>query len=495
MHPAGDLLHGKIHSSAAPGRLRFPPFRRMTLCRRPRRGRLKAPVHLRVRLFTGDNNVTETELFHQPTMIHADALQDVLQPETAPHAVDELLGKQLDVYDIRTFLGRGAMGRVYLAQHRDLHRPVALKILAPQVALDNGDYVLRFQNEGRAAASLVHPHIVTVHAIGEAQGYHFLEMEFLPGQSLQSVIRSERRLDPIRATRIGYQISEGLALAHSTGMIHQDLKPDNILMSHQGFPKLADFGLAKRLSGLQGAPAGLMGTPHFMAPELFRGEHAGPASDVYALGVTYFLMLTGTYPFDGKSLNSLMNAVLHDPIPNLRKLHPEIPLEMAECVNMLMAYDPRQRPQNGIAAAQLLSAILGELQDVDWLLREAFGKDSRVSWESENGCYRVRLDLGDGRRQTVFVEPSKHTAAERLLLIYSVCCPSDPAYYEFALRLNSEIAHGGLAIRSVAGRDHFVMLDSYPRSTVDVEEIRRSVHEMATHSDAVEKMLTGRDLH
>ena len=128
-------------------------------------------------------------------------------------------------------------------------------------------------------------------------------------------------------------------------------------------------------------------------------------------------------------------------------------------------------------------------------MREAFGKDPRVSWESENGCYRVRLNLTDGRHQTVFVEPSKHNTAERLLLIYSICCPSDPSYYEFALRLNSEIAHGGLAIRSVEGRDHFVMLDSYPRSTVDVEEIRRSVHEMATRSDTVEKMLTGRDLH
>lgn len=439
--------------------------------------------------------MTETEFYQPHTIITGDDPSQAVPLVTTPHAMDVLLGRQLDVYDIRAFLGQGAMGRVYLAQHRDLHRPVALKILAPQVVLENGDYVIRFQNEGRAAASLVHPNIVTVHAIGEADGYHFLEMEFLPGQSLQSLIRSEQRLEPIRATRIGYQISEGLSLAHSTGMIHQDLKPDNILMSHQGSPKLADFGLAKRLAGLQGGPEGLMGTPHFMAPELFRGESAGPASDVYALGVTYFLMLTGAFPFHGKSLTSLMNSVLHDPIPNLRKLQPEIPLEMAECVNMLMAYDPKQRPQNGVAAAQLLSAILGELQDIDWLLREAFGKDPRVSWESENGCYRIRINLADGRHQKVFVEASKHVAAERLLLIYSICCPSDPAYYEFALRLNSEIAHGGLAIRSVEGRDHFVMLDSYPRGTVDVEEIRRSVREMATRSDAVEKMLTGRDLH
>lgn len=408
---------------------------------------------------------------------------------------DELLGRSLDVYDIRSFLGRGAMGRVYLAQHRDLHRPVALKILAPQVVAENSDYVTRFQNEGRAAAALVHPHIVTVHAIGQCDGYHFLEMEFLPGQSLQNLIRAERRLDPVRATRIVYQIAEGLSLAHANDMIHQDLKPDNILLSTQGIPKLADFGLAKRISGLQGVPQGLMGTPHFMAPELFHGSHATPASDVYALGVTFFLLLTGTFPFQGKTLNGLMHAVLNDPIPSLRKLHSEIPLEMAECVNMMMAHAPDQRPRDGIAAAQLLSAVLGELQDVDWLLREAFGKDPNVKWEVENGCYRIRVTLSDGRQQLVCVESSKHVASDRLLLIYSVCCPSDPAYYEYALRLNSEISHGGLAIRTVNGRDHFVILDSYPRSTVDVEEIRRSVREMARRGDAVEKLLTGHDMH
>ena len=127
------------------------------------------------------------------------------------------------------------------------------------------------------------------------------------------------------------------------------------------------------------------------------------------------------------------------------------------------------------------------------MLREAFGKDPQVSWQSENGRYQIRLKLPGGRQQTVFIESSKHRTAERLLLIYSICCPSDPAYFEYALRLNSEIAHGGLAIRSIDGRDHFVMLDSYPRATVDVEEIRRSVRELGTRSDAVEKLLTGHD--
>lgn len=438
--------------------------------------------------------MTNSDTFQQDTIIQSASPTDGFSPTHPLNIHDELLGRRIDVYDIRAFLGRGAMGRVYLAQHRDLHRPVALKILAPQVVAENGDYVIRFQNEGRAAAALVHPHIVTVHAIGQSDGYYFLEMEFLPGQSLQNLIQVECRLDPVRATRIAYQVAEGLSLAHSNDMIHQDLKPDNILLSTQGLPKLADFGLAKRISGLQGIPEGLMGTPQFMAPELFHGHHATPASDVYALGVSMFLMLTGTYPFHGNTLNSLIHSVLNDPIPSLRKLRPDIPLEMAECVNILMAHAPAQRPKDGIAAAQLLSAILGELQDVDWLLREAFGKDPNVKWDVENGCYRIQITLPGGRKQTVFVESSKHSTAERLLLIYSICCPSDPAYYEYVLRLNSEIAHGGLAMRSINGRDHFVILDSYPRGTVDVEEIQRSVREIAKRGDAVEKLLTGRDV-
>lgn len=438
--------------------------------------------------------MTNSQILQQDTIIQGALPTGTASFDRPATQFDELLGARLDVYDIRSFLGSGAMGRVYLAQHRDLHRPVALKILSPQVALAHADYVERFQNEGRAAASLVHPHIVTVHAIGESNGYHFLEMEFLPGQSLNNHIHVERRLDPVRAVRIAYQVAEGLSLAHANDLIHLDLKPDNILLSTQGFPKLADFGLAKRISGLQGAPEGLIGTPHFMAPELFHGHQATPASDVYALGVTLFLMLTGAYPFHGQTLNSLMHSVLNDPLPSLRKLRPEIPLEMAECVNMLMAHSPSQRPRDGVAAAQLLSAILGELQDVDWLLREAFGKDPNVKWTVDNGCYRIQITLPDGRQQAVFVESSKHVASERLLLIYSICCPSDPAYYEYALRLNSEIAHGGLAIRSINGRDHFVILDSYPRGTVDVEEIRRSTLEMASRGDSVEKLLTGCDV-
>jgi serine/threonine-protein kinase len=409
---------------------------------------------------------------------------------------DPLVGTDLDIYRIDALLGRGGMGRVYLAHHRDLERPCALKILLPELAEKDSDYVARFLNEGRAAAKVIHPNIITIHAVGQDRGLNFLEMEFVPGRSLKHVIVDEQRLAPLRATALSARIADGLAEAHRAGIVHRDLKPDNVLMTLQGVPKLADFGLAKRVvrEGQDNLPDGLAGTPQFMAPELFQGVEAGPASDVYALGISYFLMLAGRCPYAGDTLNNLMTCLVNEPLPNIRKIVPDVSLEMAECLNMLLDKNPANRPPDGIKAAQLLQAILGQARDLDTMLAEAFRDDPRVGWSRETGqLFRLDVQLPGGRRQAVYVEPSAHGSAERLLLIYSTCCPAQPAFYEAALRLNSEMPHGSVALREVAGQLKFVVLDTYPRSTVDAEEIRRSTHEVASRADAIEKLLTGLD--
>jgi serine/threonine-protein kinase len=189
----------------------------------------------------------------------------------------------------------------------------------------------------------------------------------------------------------------------------------------------------------------------------------------------------------------VMGSVLHETVPNIRRIVPEIPLEMAECLNLMLDKNPANRPPDGIRAAQLLQAILGQSRDLDGLLHEAFTDDSRVTFRREGGRHRITVQLGEGRQQVVFAEPSSHAAAERLLVIYSTCCDVQTAYYQEALRLNSAMNHGSVSIREVDGCEKFVVRDTYPRATVDAEEIRKSVLEVASHADGIEKLLTGLD--
>jgi len=409
--------------------------------------------------------------------------------------VDELLGSELDVYEIRSLLGQGAMGRVYLARHRDLQRHCALKVLARDRIRDDEDFVSRFFNEGRAAAALTHPNIVTIHAIGSADGYHFLEMEFVAGESLQQFVQRNGRMEPAKATSLMVRIADGLAAAHRTGIVHRDLKPDNVLLTPRHLPKIADFGLAHHLD-LDRPPEWenrLYGTPKFMAPELFRGEPATAASDVYALGIIYFFVLTGRFPFEGENLTQLMHTIQHEPLPNVREWCPELPLEMAECLSLLCSKSSQNRPQDAIAASLLLNSVLGESRDLEGLLREAFDDWSIASVTGEGVRYTVQMLLPRGRKQEVRVELLKQGTSERLVQIYSVCCPAQQNQFEYVLRLNAEIPHGGLAIKEIAGTPMFVMMDTYPWSTVDPEEIRRSALSVATRADGLEMRLTGRD--
>lgn len=423
-------------------------------------------------------------------------LEDAPPDDRRDEEMQALVGRTLGVYDCEALLGRGGMGWVFLARHRDLHRPCALKVLAPRLLEQDPQYLARFLNEGRAAAALVHPNTVTTHAIGRQDAFHFLEMEFVPGRSLQSLIDSGP-MTPIRATVLATQIANGLAAAHRAGILHRDLKPDNVLLTHLGIPKLGDFGLAKRIAvrSTGDAREELAGTPNFMAPELFAGQAASPASDVYSLGVCYFLMLTGRLPFARPRLTDLISAVADDPLPSVRALRPDVSLEMSEGVNLLMSRTPANRPRDGTEAGQLLEAILGQVQDVETLIRQAIAGEPDITWTPAAGRHELSVRLPDGRRQVVYVENSEHVMVDRLLLIYSICCPATTDYFETALRLNSSVCHGALAIRDVGGAPYFVMIDTYPRSTVDPEEIRRSVLEIATHADAVECLLTGQDRH
>ena len=181
---------------------------------------------------------------------------------------DLLDGQQVDIYYCERLLGRGGMGAVYLAKNQLLHRYCALKVLSPKRVSHEFDYVTRFENEARAAAALVHSNIVTTHAIGRWNHLHFLEMEYVAGTSLQQEMDNHGPLGPIRSTTMAVGIAGGLAAAHRIGIIHRDLKPDNVIVSPASVPKIADFGLAKRIVGDDIPANNLAGTPYYMAPEV-----------------------------------------------------------------------------------------------------------------------------------------------------------------------------------------------------------------------------------
>lgn len=409
----------------------------------------------------------------------------------------DLVGRQFASYTIESFLGKGGMACVFLGRHNTLHRPCAIKVLSPELRSRDDSFIEMFIAEARAAASVVHPHIVTVHNIGQADSLHFIELEYVPGESLQHMVKREEKFDPLRATGFLVQACSALAEAHRCGLVHRDFKPSNILIGSRDYAKLADFGLAKRISSDEpGASSeSLTGTPYFMAPELFRHAAATKQSDVYAVGVSYYYLLTGQFPFVDRKIMLLAAKHAAAPIPDPRRLCQDVPDGAVDLLNRCMAKDPTVRLPDGEALFQELQAVSRRLRDVKSLVAEAMTQVD-ASWTAEGNRIAINVRLPNNRSQRVFVEETDCGPwSEQLLKIYSVCCPVDETYYRRALELNAHICHGSLAIEELDGQPFFVMVNSYPRSTCDREEIHHSVRDIAGWADKVEQALTGQDRH
>lgn len=419
---------------------------------------------------------------------------------SANHA-DRLVGKSLGVYRCDALLGRGAMGAVYLAFHQQLERRCALKVLSPKYVEADADYANRFREEAISVANLHHPNVVMAFAVGKQDGLHFLEMEFVAGNSLQKVLDSHPRLAPVDALRITAEIADGLAAAHRTGLIHRDVKPDNVLMTKESFgfgrAKIGDFGLAKRVRG-RGEKVfdGLVGTPHYMAPELFTGAQASPSTDMYALGVCLYRMLSGRLPFNGKTVKQLMSQTMTQPFPNLRTDCPEISAEIAELVEWLVHRDPAQRAHDADLAQPRLYAAVEQIRDLRQLLSDAFANDSDITWSARENRHEFDaiVKLPHGRRQQVVIAAVDENVPFRQIQIFSIGGPASVEHFELALRRNATQPHGSIAVRDVEGQPHFVMIENHSRAKVTPEELCQSVRHIARHADEVEEFLTGHDV-
>jgi serine/threonine-protein kinase len=411
-------------------------------------------------------------------------------PEGFPE-VDDLIDRTLGQYQIGAVIGRGSMGRVYRAEHLGLARPCAIKVMDPGLVARRSEILARFRDEARAVAGLVHPHVVTIHNLGSDRGYHYIEMEYVPGgHSLREDLLRHGRLDPVRATSLVRQVVLGLGAAHRAGLVHRDVKLSNVLLTGEGQAKLADFGLVRRLDDPAGAA--VAGTPTYMAPELFEGVPAGPRTDLYAVGVLFYSLLAGRPPFAADQIGRLIELHRAAPVPEIRREAPAVPEDVAAIVARLLSKRAELRPETADALAEELQSVLLHLWDAEDLVRESLrGLDCQA--REQDGRYRVTLQIPGGRRQDVFVEVGAGRLGKRLVTVYSVCCPADPAHFEFALKLNAELAYGGLSLREVEGRPMFVMARTYPQGRVTPAEIRDVLHEIALRSDWVEQQLTSAD--
>jgi serine/threonine-protein kinase len=253
------------------------------------------------------------------------------------------------------------MSSVYRAHDRLLERTVALKILHEQYTQDD-DYVERFRREARAVAQLSHPNIVTVIDRGEFAGRQFIVFEYVDGQNLRQLVDRRGPLPIGHAIAVTLQVAKALAFAHQEGLVHRDVKPQNVLLSQTGQAKVTDFGIARALD-VQGLTetGTVLGTSHYIAPEQAHGERVGAGTDVYSLAVVLYELLTGEVPFSGDNFVAVALRHVNEPAPSVRVLRPDVPARLDAALQRAMAKDPHERFGSMGEFVSELEACLDEL--------------------------------------------------------------------------------------------------------------------------------------
>ena len=276
-----------------------------------------------------------------------------------PTVINENQNCLPDRYEILSILGTGGMGRVLHARDKVLGREVAVKLLIDRYARDES-FAKRFLNEARAAASLNHPNIVQIYEFGSNDDCAYLVMEYVDGHSLKDLMTESGRYSEGRAVELAGCAAEALGAAHARGIVHRDVKPDNMMLSTAGEFKLVDLGLAKCLDsdGSKTETGHCMGTPHYISPEQVLGAKViDLRTDIYSLGASLYCLATGSVPYAGSSSAHIMSRHLNDPLPDPRDLVPELSDGFCQVVRKAMAKDPVQRHQDTEELREALSVV------------------------------------------------------------------------------------------------------------------------------------------
>lgn len=280
----------------------------------------------------------------------------------SPPSHPEMLGR-IGRYDIERWIGAGGMGIVFKGFDTELHRAVAIKVLAPSLAL-NGAARHRFAREARAAAAVVHENVVPIYDVEANREIPYLVMRFIPGESLQSRLDREGPLELKQILRIGKQLAAGLSAAHAQGLIHRDVKPANVLLE-PGIDRamLTDFGLAQTIDDANVTASGVLpGTPQYMSPEQARGDKLTVQSDLFSAGSVLYAMCTGRAPYRAETPLGVLRMIGETKPPSIRSLHPEIPDWMERIVERAMSKHPKDRYASAGELAHLLEECLAHVQ-------------------------------------------------------------------------------------------------------------------------------------
>ncbi|HEY8722818.1 MAG TPA: protein kinase [Gaiellaceae bacterium] len=268
-----------------------------------------------------------------------------------------------DRYEVEELVGTGGMSSVFRAHDRLLDRKVALKVLHPQYSED-AEYVERFRREARAVAALSHPNIVTVIDRGEHEGHQFIVFEYIAGENLKQLIQRRGPAPVTTALELAMQIARGLSFAHQQGLVHRDIKPQNILLNGDGEAKVTDFGIARSLDVQQGMTqtGTVLGTSDYIAPEQAQGQRVDEHTDVYSLGVVLYELLTNEVPFPGENFVAVAMRHINEAPPPIRDKRPDVSPRLEAAVQRAMAKRPEDRFHTMADFCKELEADLAEAQ-------------------------------------------------------------------------------------------------------------------------------------
>jgi serine/threonine-protein kinase len=284
-------------------------------------------------------------------------------------------------YSLEREIGKGGMGVVYLAREVRLDRPVAIKLLPPSQAADP-KLRERFLREARTAAKLSHPNVISIHAVEDIGGFVFFAMAYVEGETLTERVRRRGPLSPSDAARVLRDVAWALAYAHGQGVIHRDVKPDNILLETTGRVLVADFGIASVVAGagsLGGGAAGeIVGTPEFMSPEQALGEPVDARSDLYSLGLVGYFALSGLLAFEAEKATEVLAKQITEPAPPLASAAPSVPRRLAQAIDNCLAKNPAERPNGTEALAEQLTNALERRRELPVALRAFVKHDARL---------------------------------------------------------------------------------------------------------------------